>query len=220
MYHPALVKQSNINARGSDSNQRTLDAYSHHVSEYVENTPQEIDMHQPEMREWIDQALQNIQPNGKVFEIGSAILRDATYIRQKGFVVTCSDAADGFVERMRSQGENAVHFNVLKDEFPKTYDMIFANGVFPHFTAHELHFIIKKIHDTLPANGILAFSTKYGTGDEWITEKFDEERFTHYWKLKDLFELLQKSDFKVVFENNNTGSFPSHRWVNIVARKE
>jgi len=223
MYHTIAANQSATKKAStrSVSNQRTLDAYNKHVSEYVDKTPLEVGMHQPEMREWIDQALRNIQPDSSIFEIGSAILRDASYMRQKGFTVTCSDATDGFVKMLRSQGENAISFNVLEDNFPEgsSYAMVFANGVFPHFTPDELHFVVSKIYDFLPVDGVLAFSTKYGAGDEWIKEKFDEERFTHYWKLEDLFHILHKVGYKTIFENNNVGSFPSHRWVNIVAQK-
>ena len=203
----------------SPSNRKTVEAYNKHAEEYIEHTYQDIDMYAPEMREWIDAALLNIEPKGTIFEIGSATLRDATYIRKQGFRVICSDAAPKFVQLMRDQGEEALDFNVLEDQFPESYDMIFANGVLSHFTPQDMTSVLANIYDHLKENGIFAFSIKYGTGEEWITEKFNDGRFTHYWKIEEIFDLLQESGFSIEFENNNRGSFPSHRWLNIVCRK-
>jgi SAM-dependent methyltransferase len=203
----------------SSSNRKTVAAYDKHAKEYIRHTYQDIDMYAPEMREWIDASLLNIKPEGTIFEIGSATLRDAAYMRQQGFNVVCSDAAQKFVSLMQEQGEKALLFNVLEDKFPASYDMIFANGVLSHFTPQEITAVLDNIYEHLDENGIFAFSIKYGTGEEWITEKFNDGRFTHYWKLEEIFDLLQESGFSIVFENNNRGSFPSHRWLNIVCRK-
>lgn len=203
----------------SSSNRKTVEAYDRHATEYIQHTYQDIGMYAPEMREWIDAALLSIKPEGAIFEIGSATLRDAAYIRQQGFNVVCSDAAHKFVSLMQEQGEKALLFNVLEDKFPATYNMIFANGVLSHFTPQEISVVLANIYDHLEEDGVFAFSIKYGTGEEWITEKFNDGRFTHYWKLEEIFDLLQESGFSIVFENNNRGSFPSHRWLNIVCRK-
>lgn len=202
-----------------NSNQKTLEAYNKHALEYIEHTYQSIDMYQPEMRKWIDVALQYTPKSGVIFEIGSATLRDATHMREHGYTVICSDAAINFVTNMRKSGEDAQFFNVLRDKFPDTYDMIFANGVFPHFTPLEMQYTLQNTYNSLTKDGILAFSIKYGTGEEWIEEKFDEKRFTHFWKLEDLFGLVKQEGYEIVFHNNNTGSYPSHRWLNVVCQK-
>jgi len=203
----------------TNSNQRTIESYNKHAEEYILHTPRAVEEHKPEMREWIDNALLSIPPIGKIFEIGSATTRDADYMRRKGYNVTCSDAAVGFLDTMKRQGEVALFFNVLEDEFPRQYDMIYANGVVSHFTPAELVRVLKNIDRGLTPRGIFAFSIKYGTGEEWIEEKFDDKRFTHYWNLEDIFDLLKKEGLEVIFDNNNIGAFPSHRWLNIVCRK-
>lgn len=200
-------------------NKTTIAVYNQHAEDYIDNTYQDIDKYAPEMQEWIDQALASIQKQDKILEIGSATLRDANYMRARGYDVTCSDAAINFVKMLHRQGEQALYLNVLDSEIPQGYGMVYANGVFPHFTPKETALVLRNIHHALPENGILAFSIKYGTGEEWIKEKFDDGRFTHYWKMEEIFDILQDSGFAVIFENNNTGSFPSHRWLNIVCKK-
>lgn len=205
----------------TDSNQKTIDSYDEYAKEYVKNTPTIVTgEHKPEMKAWIDKALENTVSAGKIFEIGSATLRDATYMRQQGYSVTCSDVTPGFIEIMKEQGEPVLSFNVLKDKIVDQYDMVFANGVFPHFTPQETAHALDTIYAGLSKDGIFAFSIKYGTGEEWIKEKSVGERFTHYWDVDELHELLKSKNFEVIFENNNIGSFPSHRWLNIVARKK
>lgn len=203
-----------------NSNQKTLEAYNKNAQKYIKSTFQDVAMYKPEMREWIDAALQSIEKNGRIFEIGSAAQRDAEYMRQQGYGVTCSDAVMSFVNILNEKNEDAVYFNVLKDTPPDGYSMFFANGVFPHFTPDELRYALCSLHAHLPPEGVLAFSIKYGLGEEWIKEKFEDLRFTHYWKLEHIFDLLYECGYTVVFENSNTGSYPSHRWLNIVCQKD
>jgi SAM-dependent methyltransferase len=218
------VTDTTISDMGQDmtstgSNELTLEAYNKHVDEYIAKTYQDIDQYEPEMKEWIDNALASIPAGGRVFEIGSATLRDATYMRAKGYEVTCSDAAPSFVDYLKTQNENAVHFNAIEDTFPSGYNMFFANGVIPHFTEDETEMILNKMYTALQPGATIALSIKYGVGEEWITEKFEDKRFTHFWKLQDIFNIVQQVGFEIIFENDNTGSYPSHRWLNIVAKK-
>ena len=205
--------------RPSDSNAQTINAYNNHVEEYINTTVKSMDQHQPEVKEWVDVALQTIPYSGHIFEIGSATPRDATYMRSKGYTVTCSDGTPGFVKSLQKRGETAILFNILNDNFPSRYNMIYANAVFPHLNPEELSLSLKKIHSALIDKGTLAFTIKYGTGDEWINEKFTDKRFTHYWQEDDLAKLLHETGFEIIFENSNVGKLPSHKWLNIVAKK-
>ena len=205
--------------RPVDSNAKTLDAYNHHVQEYVDATASSMSQHQPEVKEWVDTALDTVPYSGQIFEIGSATPRDVSYMRSKGYHVTSSDAAVGFVHYLNKMGEHAQIFNVLQDAFPSHYNMIFANAVFPHFTVDEMHFVLIKIRNALTDKGTLAFTIKYGDGEEWISEKIHDERFTHYWQEDDLARLLHETGFEIIFENSNVGKLPSHKWLNIVAKK-
>ena len=200
-------------------NDRTLAAYNENVLAYKKNTPQDFADSPAPMREWINESLSHLPPNGKVLEIGSATLRDASYIRKQGFLVTCSDAAEGFVEDLRAQGEDALHLNVLKDDVPQGYDMIFANAVFHHFTDSNADAAIAHIAAALESGKIFSFCVRVGSGDAWVSEKFAEKRYVHFWNIDTLMPLLWKHGFEVLLTSSNIGNFPDHLWLNIIARK-
>jgi len=203
-----------------DPNKKTLESYNKFAEEYIRKTAPSVETSPPEMREWIDKALSMLQPGDTVFEIGTATPRDAGYMRSKGYRVICSDAAISFVRIMNSKGEQATQFNVLEDQLVNKYPMIFANGVFPHFTAEETRMALHNIHTSLAPGGIFAFSIKQGDGEEWIREKLDDIRFAHYWTFTDIVDTLEKERFTVEFTSFNTGAYPSHRWLNFICRKE
>lgn len=203
-----------------DPNKKTIASYNEYAQDYIKKTTPTVDESPAEMREWIDTALSNVPKDGSIFEIGSAITRDAKYMRSKGYNVTCSDAAKSFVRIMRESGEPAAYFNILEDKLLKKYDMFYANGVFPHFTVTEVRQAIRNVRSSLKPHGIIAFSVKQGTGEEWITEKLQGYRFAHYWTEDDIKALLNEEHFKIIYTSFNTGLYPSHRWYNIIAKKE
>jgi len=117
-------------------------------------------------------------------------------------------------------GWDAKLFNILKDNTPQGYKMIFANAVVPHFTPKQFELVLDKIWKALPVDGVFAFSVKQGVGDEWITEKFKAKRFIHYWNPKDLERCIEKFDYKIVFwEEGVPGDLPSHTWLNLTLQK-
>ncbi len=218
MINDALKQQ--ITALDIDPNKKTLESYNRFPEEYIHKTAPTVEGSPPEMRAWIDRALSMLEPDDTIFEIGTATPRDATYMRSQGYHVICSDAAISFVRIMNSQGEKAAQFNVLEDKLVNKYPMIFANGVFPHFTAEETHLALQNIHSSLTPGGILAFSIKQGEGEEWINEKLEDLRFAHYWNFIDITNILEEEHFRVEFTSFNTGAYPSHRWLNFICRKE
>jgi len=214
-----LTKTSAGQFNFEDPNQKTIDRYNRHADEYTMHTIPVMEESSSIMREWIDMALACVTLGDTIFEIGSAVPRDSRYMKSKGYHVICSDATENFVKTLRANGEPAVLFNVLEDHFPGTYPMIFANGVFPHFTEPETHTAFRNIHRALSPNGILAFSVKQGHGEEWITEKLNEPVFAHYWNHADIVAALEQEGFSVEYTSANQGEYPSHRWLNLIARK-
>lgn len=202
----------------TDANKKTVAAYSNNVNAYHQSTPQSLEAFSPAMREWIDTGLKAIRPGSKILEIGSATLRDATYMRKHGFAVTVTDAAQGFIENLRGNGENAQHFNVLTDPIPQGYSMVFANAVVPHFTKEDFGLVLKKVRQALLPGGIFAFSAKLGEGHEWIKEKFSEKRYINYWGKAELIQLVEDCGYTVPFVNTNKGPYPSHNWINVLAK--
>lgn len=203
-----------------DPNSLTIQTYNQHVEAYTKTTPSKTEQSDPVMLQWIDASLQLVPSDGTILEIGSAMPRDARYIRSKGFAVTCSDASIGFVESLCEQNEPALLFNAITDPFPGRYHMIFANAVVPHFTLDDFEKVLSKVHSALYRHGIFSFSAKQGVGETWVEEKFEGKRFVRYWQLNALTELLDKHGFEIVFTSQNIGNLPQHVWINIVARKQ
>ena len=176
------------------SNQVTLQSYELGINEYITATAAETS---GTIKTWIDHFLLLVPPHARIMEVGSAHGRDAQYIESCGFSIERTDAATGFVRLLRDKGHTARKFNVLTDNFTSDYDLIFANAVFLHFTPDELEKVLKKIHQNLSENGILAFSVKFGEGEEWTTAKVGNPRYFCYWKKETIQPLLESVGFEV-----------------------
>ncbi len=136
-------------------NDKTLNSYELGINEYINGTAPETSGH---IKSWINDFLKLLPTNPSIVEIGSAFGRDAQYIESCGFSVERTDATLGFVTFLNNKGYPAYSFNILKDHFSSSYDLIFANAVFLHFTPEELEGVLKKVHASLNVNGILAFT--------------------------------------------------------------
>lgn len=174
------------------NNSTTLQSYNDNVQAYIEGTPQAVD---GVLKEWIDGALANLQKDATILEIGTAFGRDADYIESQGYTINRTDAAKGFVELLQSQGHNARVLNILTDSINQTFDMIFADAVFLHFTEDELHGVLDKVHAALTQGGILAFSVKQGEGEEWSDEKINSPRYFKYWQADAIRQMLEAHNF-------------------------
>ena len=78
-----------------------------------------------------------------------------------------------------------------------TYDLIFANCVFLHFTPKELEMVLIKVYKALTYDGALAFSVKKGEGETWSSLKIDAPRYFCYWDRFSMDNLLQKVGFSL-----------------------
>lgn len=203
-------------------NDATLKVYDQRIGEYLEHTPLTYSTRHDPLLRWLNFSLKLIsKKDGVIFEIGSGHGRDANYIKQKGYNILCSDGAPSFVKYLNSKGQDAIIFNAIKDPLDKTYNLILANAVIPHFTPENLRHVLKKVHSSLVAGGVFAFSTKQGQGEEWINEKFELSRYVHFWSPDDLRHLLEECDFKIIFYEYNIsgGDIPEHTWIHVVAQK-
>lgn len=203
-----------------EPNDLTIEVYNKEATTYLKNTPKLYPSSYSSMLAWIDKALDNTKPNGTVLELGSASPRDANYMRGKGFNVQCSDAAQSFVQHLEQCGEQPLLLNIIKERAPKKYDLIFANAVFPHFTSKDTEKALHNIYESLNKDGVLAFNTKQGTGEEWLTEKTSSERFVHYWQSPDIYKKVKSAGFDIIaIDDGYLGDPPTHTWTRIIAQK-
>ena len=204
-----------------DPNEATIDAYNRQAGEYIIKTPpnHNLPSHQW-LKQWIDKVLTHVKPNGKVLEVGSATPRDARYIRQHGFAVQCSDAADSFLTHLSKQGEAPIKLNIVKDKIKEKYDLIFTNAALPHLTDEQFEIALDNIYNGLNEYGILAFNLKEGEGEAWINEKFTEKRYINYWHTANAQRIVENHGFHIVsIDDKIKGDLPSHLWIHIIAQK-
>ena len=131
-----------------------------------------------------------------------------------------SDAASNFVSYLNSLGEHALSLNILEESPEKKYDMVFANAVFPHFTAADTEIALINIYKCLNPQGILTFNVKQGEGEEWVNEKMTELRYVHYWQPYEIYEQVLKAGYDVILlEDGIDGDLPTHVWTRVIAQK-
>jgi len=198
-----------------NNNTLTLQSYQNKTQAYIDGTPAADDV----LKVWIDECLELLPKNAKIFEIGSGFGRDAEYITQKGFDIECSDAVPNFVSLLRTKGYTARTLNVLTDDIDGSYDMVFADAVLLHFTPEEAAIATKKIHAALTDDGIFALRVKRGDGPTWTDAKLGEPRYFYLWQPEDLRQLLHSCGFEWLGFSENHTSHNNADWIGVIARK-
>lgn len=196
------------------SNDITLQAYEVAAGAYADATSEEPT---DGIKRWLDEATRGLGADARILEIGSATGRDARYLRMKGYVVQCSDAAGSFVELLNAKGYDALQLNVLKDEVEGTYDLILANAVFVHFTPGECAVVFAKLRDALKGGGRLAFTVIEGDGEEWSDAKLGERRYFSYWSEPDLRSTLEVTGYRI--DTLVSESVRHRQWLNCIASR-
>lgn len=176
----------------ANENDMTLAGYNISVAEYIAKSPQAVT---PELKEWIDVNLSELPENPMILEIGSGSGKDAKYIMSQDFKLELTDACQGFVDYLNSQGMKARLLNILTGDLDEKYDMIFADAVFLHFTPEQLRMVLQKVSGSLKKGGRVAFSLKVGRGDEISERKLNVPRYFCYWTSQDIIRLLEDIGF-------------------------
>lgn len=146
-------------------NQQTIGAYDVDVAGYEANTFVDPSEHHP-ARAWENYALTVLGKRPEIkhlpaLELGSGTGRDADYLESHGGIsVRRTDAVSGFVQALRKKGYAADTLNALTDDLGGPYCMVFANGVFPHFSDAQAKHVITKAFDSLASDGLLVASFK------------------------------------------------------------
>ncbi len=195
----------------NESNQQTLQSYEDNIKDYIAGTPSEVDGH---IKQWIDASLRQIPKNGFILELGSGSGRDADYIESLGYVIDRTDAAKGFVEIMQQKGASARLLNIVTDNLPGPYDMVFANAVLLHLREDEFSNVLQKIYEALRSKGILSFSVQYGEGEAWKGNR-GGLRFFQYWSEDAIRDELKH----VGFVESEISSDPAGKWMHVITKK-
>lgn len=201
------------------ANEETLRSYAANVSQYNAAAIQKVE---GSLKEWLDKSLRMIPAGGHILELGTAHGRDANYMETMGFLVDRTDAVEGFVQYLRSQGHSARLLNALTDDFGGPYDMVYAQAVLLHFTPEESKIVLQKTHSALVPRGILAFSLKVGKGSGWQTSKIDGPRYFTYWQEEPLRVALAQAQYDVldISEGTTGHNRNNNNWYHVIARKQ
>lgn len=179
-----------------DSNAKTLATYDDNFSNYVEGTAQITSGFQ---KQWLEYVLGQQKKDASILEVGAGFGRDATFILEQGYTqLTVTDAFDAAVTALLKRGFAAKKLNLLLDDIDEDYDLIIAAAVFLHFTEDEFGRVLTKLKGALAKNGILAFSVKQGSGEEWTSAKMDAPRFFHYWNEADIKQVLAECGYSII----------------------
>lgn len=197
----------------SNENDLTIASYEDNADRYANATRNDIG---GMLKRWLDSSVEGLLENVSIFEIGSGTGRDALYLQSKGYTVQCSDATDAFLVQLAENGLNAKHFNVIKDIFSSSYDLILADAVLLHLNREQFKHALLKIRSALRDNGRLAFTVKEGEGEAWSDKKIGKPRYFCYWSERDIRGELERAGFSKVtlFKGGESGG----EWLNIVAQ--
>lgn len=198
-----------------NDNTATLKAYQDKTQSYVDGTPPIDDT----IKIWLNDALTLIPKDGKVLEIGSGFGRDAEYVREQGFIITCTDAVPNFVSLLQEKGFESRMLNVLSDTIPEDYAMVLADAVLLHFTPEEAVQVTRKIFDALPQHGVFALRMKKGNGAVWSDEKLGKPRYFYYWPAESLQAMLTSCGFSWVSMTESHTSHNNASWMHIIVQK-
>lgn len=197
-----------------NENRQTIEAYEGHVQEYIDGTYQGVD---GDMKIWMDTIAENVQPDSRILEIGSAFGRDAVYLQGMGFTVECTDGTQAFVDYLQEHGFAARKLDLIADPIEGQYDLVMANAVLLHFTPEQTREALRKVRSALTDNGLFAFTLKEGDGEEWSEAKLGTPRYFHYWRSDDIEAVIREagySDMTIL-----KGATHNAEWLQILARK-
>ena len=199
-----------------DTNKKTIESYELGINDYIQNTPNKRGA---AVEYWIDKSIQNLNPDAKILEIGSAYGRDAKIIEEKGFCVEKTDATKGFVDILQKDDPTARVLNIITDEIRNNYDLIIANAVLLHFNDTELHSVIHKVFNALKPGGIFSFTVKQGEGETWQNNKSMGPRFFNYWSKDGIVTLLTDAGFVDIDAWTDSSDGSSATWIMVIATK-
>lgn len=202
-----------MNIMSSDQNDLTIASYEDNADRYSNATRTNIG---GLLMRWLDSSIEGLASDALIFEIGSGPGRDALYLKSKGYNVQCSDATKAFLVQLADNGLDARYFNVIKDAFSGTYDLILADAVLLHFNRDQFRLALLKIRSALKDNGRFAFTVKAGEGEAWTDKKIGKPRYFCYWLEEDIKVELERAGYGEVtlFKGGESGS----EWLNIVAK--
>jgi len=130
--------------------------------------------------------LESIEGTGPftILDLGCGPGRDLITFRSLGHEAVGLDGAERFVEIARATGCEVLHQDFLALDLPRgRFHGIFANASLFHVPAQELPRVLRELHDTLKARGVLFSSNPRGDGAEgWHGDRYGAYHDLASWR--------------------------------------
>lgn len=194
----------------------TTQTYIQNFDLYKEKTPHKIPA---ELVMWLDDFINLLPKQGHLLELGSANGREARYLRDKGFIMTCTDIIPQAIEELRSDNFEAYLYDFRdapKKEWADLFDGFIANAVYLHATKDIFEKSLTDITSILKINSILCITFKLGEGEEIETEKLEGERYFKYYTKEELVDIIKQHknlELLSLSESDDT------KWIQLLLKK-
>ncbi len=218
----------------SRENEKSLAVYEKFADKYAagsvikeQNNPTKAARKRAALEARIDKCLSGLPKHPAVLEIGSGPGDDIELFEKLGCKITPSDAAQSFLDIMTSRGYHPIKLNILTDEIPGTYDLIYSWRVLVHFTDDDVMMVLRKVYAALNPGGRYLFNVQNingegGKHDGWIDfegeHNIGAKRFFHFWSGANIVAAVERVGF-VVERFDCSGGDDNMRWINICAKK-
>ncbi len=194
----------------------TIKTYRDNFELYKEKTPNVVS---GEFVVWMNVFVSALTPDGKIFELGSAEGRDARYLRDKGFVVTCTDVIPQALQSLEADGFTTDPYDLRdtpKEEWKNSFDGILAKAVYLHVPQEVFEKSLTQMNTLLKVGGIFCLTFKLGVGEEIETKKLDGERYFKYYTQEELVAIVKKYQHYGLV---STATTEDKKWIQILLRK-
>ena len=192
----------------------TIQTYRENFDKYVARTGTEP---RGEFKELLDFFASCLPAKGSIFEIGSASGRDARYLTERSFKVTCTDVIPEALQRLSAQGFETAEFDFRDDPKPEwisSFDGVFANASLLHASQDIFEDALKNVTLMLKPRGVFAFSLKTGEGEEITTEKMDAPRYFNYHSESEIRGILISLSFEIL----SLSYAEQGKWLHVIVR--
>lgn len=168
------------------TDERTIDAYSTRVAEYLQVPlpPEQI-----EARLAFTEAV----GTGHVLDLGAGPGSDSAFFMREGLTVRALDATPAFVEHARENGVDA-HLGTFDDVIEENaYDGVYASFSLLHAPRADFPRHLAAIHRALKPGGVFFLGLKLGTGDH----RDDLDRYYTYFSQTEIEAALEATGFTI-----------------------
>lgn len=178
-------------------------------------------------QEGTDTFLAELPAGASVLDVGCGAGVKTRYLASKGFKTTGTDFSEKMIEIAKHESPE-IPFEVVDvykiDQYPKTFDGVFAQAVLLHIPKKDILDVLAKLKGRLSPGGLLYVAVK-GVRDDGVEELvkketdygYEYERFFSFFTLPELEKYLTDLDMEIVWKTTTTSGRAD--WLQIVGKK-